>query len=473
MTTNTVQNISGATLPTVLPIAQQAPAPAPEMTAEDKQRLVAVTLNKLSKTAVQNLWEEKVTKATGLKKIFGLISYAWNKKTAAAADKPVLETIQEFNKAAVELVHAIATRSLTPPEANKLGLPKITFVTGSDQNIYAQGQLAAKNKLEHFYAVFKKRVQQLNINENSPEFGVYAAAAQKAVDDLSTAKEFVKNLYYPDILKVTMAQTLQKFNSHIFSDMIEAYANQPIGDITPDSFQKKSASIGEFFPTITLVDIETQMRKAILSKHNQGDLEAITDEFLSTDPQAPRFVAARDAMKAGLEVELASFQAKLHELRGPNGFNGVINTAVDEMANAEAEMNLARNAYINQRQGYGNAARLDTPDDTLINLPVMDPAIVQAQQDFAQKVQLFKAKKEACAILDKELKEIARYEQGSDRLIGGKLYEIKCKLESGIFEQAARAEIAKNGDFYNELGNAITKTNKQERSRALHQIINN
>ncbi len=460
--------IPASTLPaTSLPVTSIT-VPASSTTATDP---VTAAIKKLSKTAIANLWEEKVTNAPWYTKLFGLISYAWNRSTAAAADKQFGATIENFNKASAELVQAVANRRFTPEEAASLGIPELQFGEAENQMSYAQWNLEAKQKLKAFYDVFKERITQLNVGENSDEFGVYAAAAQKVINDLSQSKELLPNLKYPATLPIRIQTTLQDFNGKIFDDMVAAYAHQPIANITIDSFKQKAALIKGFFSAIDNVDIEAEIRKAIKAKHDTAAIDGIRAEFANPAADAAHLVTAKAAIETKLVAERSQLQAELDALRGSTGFNGTLHTAFQERQVAESEMNQAKAVYVTQRGAFGSVARADTPVSELIGLADADPRIDQAKAHLIEKARVFQEKHTAYETLTTRFNEIAQYHLGTNNLNGGKLFEINANLQPAAVEAAARTETAKVANFYNELNLVVGKNNKAVRSQQLHRII--
>jgi hypothetical protein len=432
---------------------------------------VAVAINKLSKTAIDLLWKEKVTDASWYAKLFGLIGYAWNRSTAAAADKQFGATIEKFNKASAELVIAVADRHFTPQEAAEAGIPEVQFNSTLSQLHYSERLLNSKQKLETFYTLFKERTTQLNAGENSGEFGFYAAAAQKIINDLPLSTDLL-NLKFPATLPVRIKTTLHDFNGKIFDDMATGFANQPIADITIESFKQKAAVIKGFFASIDNVDIETKMRQAIKAKHDTAAIDTIRGEFTSTDPNSARLTAAKTAITTQLEAARVQLQTELDALRGSTGFNGTINTAFQERQTAEAEMNQAKAAYVTQRGLYGSAATVSSAIADLLALDdATDPRIIASKADLVVKARTFDEKKRAHEDLGARFREIAQYQQGTNTLNGGKLFEVTANLQPTAVERAARAETARVARFYTELNLLVGDTNKVARSEALHRII--
>lgn len=453
--------------------------PASSTTSADP---VTVALNKLSKTAVANLWEEKVTSAPWYTKLFGLIGYLWNKSTAAAADKQFGATIQKFNTAATELVQSVARRAFTPEEAAAFGVNPVQFNNTNEQLLQAQCISDAKNKLEAFYSVFKERVAQLDVNENDTNgLGIYAAAAQKAINDLSESKKVLPDLKYPATFSTKIQTTLQEFNGRIFDDMVNAYANQPIANITIGNFKQKVALIKGFFSAIDNVDIEAKLRQAIKRTHHTDALDAIRDEFTNAAADAPRFVEAKTQIEAKLNADKLALQGKLDELRGPNGWNGTIDAAFQARQQAEAAMNQAFTALIVAfQQPANNVDQNDQARTIALITQFLDTAktsgltnIANLQQlltDYNQKAVDFQAKKQAHEAKLAELAEIAQYDN-TGNMTAGKIFDIDANLQPAAVDAAARAETRKNASFYTELNLVVGENNKVARSQALNRIL--
>ena len=251
--------------------------------------------------------------------------------------KEATASIEKFNKATAELVQAVTVRFLTPEEADKVGVGKAKL-TGSAQIIHAQKKLDAEAKLTAFYAVFKERVSatQLNIAENSDQFGAFAAGAEMAVKE---AAKNVKGNKTPDALgkevdvSATLAPkvetTLTQFKTKIFDDMVNGYAEQSIENITIESFKQKVTLIKGYFSKNDTLEIQAKLRTAIKASHDELNVELRLPRLI---PGFDRCQGCKEARKTKLEADQTALRTELDALRGTNGFNGSLHAA-DEAQN--------------------------------------------------------------------------------------------------------------------------------------------
>ena len=129
--------------PVIAPIQQPAPAAV--------QKPVDVALKTLTTSDLQKdldqLWNEKVTDASTLGKIFGVISYVFNLPSVYANSLAARATINELNTSIEALVKAVCQRSLTDAEKLEANAPKLSVITNSAQLFQAGLNLEAKAAL--------------------------------------------------------------------------------------------------------------------------------------------------------------------------------------------------------------------------------------------------------------------------------------------------------------------------------------
>lgn len=446
------------------PTPPNPPTP-PTPAAPTREERVAKAVDELSKTALGTLWKENVTDAAWYMKLIGLITYLWYRSEAAAADEKFGATIDQFNEATTKLVQAVAKRRFSQQEADELGLPPVQFANSGSQLAYAQLNLDVEEKLKVFYDLFKKRVEQLNCPE---DLGVYAAAAQKIIQDLSQSKDALPEIEFPATLSKRIETTLHDFNGKIFNDMVAAYADQPLAQISIENFTKTARDVKGFFPEIDNVDIETRMRQAITDKYSSDAIEAIRAEYTNEAANAPRFVAFRKNIETKLKAEKTKLEADFNALRGSNGQNGTVDAAYRAMQTAKAPMDQAKAVYMTQRNGFGNAARPDISVADLIDLEVTDSRLAETKADLVAKHKIFEEKQKAYVDLDAKLKKIARFAEGASIPNAGQLVETNEKLAN--LDREARSATTKVANFLNEL-KQVVGNDKVARSQALHAII--
>ena len=277
---------------------------------------VIKALTTVANSAKEELWATEVTNKTGLSKIAGLVIYFWNRSAAVAKDKDSVITIAEFKNATVDLVNAVARRQLSKTETVTLGLDGVTL-SGNDgyktRNQIGEANEDAKDKFDNFYAVFKKRVSQLNVGENHEDFAAYAGGAQKMI--LDHARTFKK---YPKILLKQLELTeLKAFKGKILLDMAKGYASQEeLADINPDSFNAKVKLIREFFNGVSQPQAETVLRDAIINQRTQKTLLDAGDEFTNPSEQSESFTATKALIEPELTTKKDALQDEYLELCG-------------------------------------------------------------------------------------------------------------------------------------------------------------
>lgn len=437
---------------------------------------VVAAINKLSKSNIDNLWEDNVTNAAWYAKISGFICYLWGRSDALEKDKDQGESIAEFNQATVELVNAVAHRALTPQESNALNFNAVLPDDYVKQAKAATSQICANEALEKFYAAFKTRISKLQVNEDSADFGIYSNAAQRILT--LRAENERANFDMGSLLPTKMKTTVQEFTGKILNDMVEAYATQPLASITGDSFKAKVALVYSYFSNLrpteteTKVEIEAKLRQAISKKHKADEFTAIRGEYANQSQYAPHFVAAKGTVKAKLEAERTKLQAELTTLCGVNNArNGKLNTVWGERTTAETALTTAKAAYVVARSTFPGGVTTATATEDLLGMDI-DPQLVPLKADLKAKFDAFNAKDKEYNELDTRRQFIAQFT--GDQITGGRLHDIGLNLDPAALALSARAETNKVVNFYDELNQAVDpvdNASKVARSQALHQII--
>lgn len=471
VTTTTAQPV---TTTATLPVTSTT---APVTTAVTAQNPVDIAGNKLSKTAIDNLWTDKVTNASNVfTKFAGLISYLWNRSTAASQDTPeVKATIEAYNTASLKLVKAIANRALTERESASMGVAPMQFNSGAVQLSNAAQKQAADVAEKEFYDVFKKRCTQLNISTNSADFGVYTQAALNNVTRISESKEFLSDL--PSQLKdaanlipVKMGTMVEGFSKRIYVDMVDGFASQPAASITIDGFKQKAADMKGFFPNNSSVDIEASLRQALKANNDQA-FNALANEFLNVDPTNAKVAELKGQLRTQFEAEKQAIETELSALRGPSGWDGTINAAFQRMDAARVARDAARAELFNVL-GIVNPTMADDQLAALLNGNFSTD--ITAKRDlWLQKVAEFNTAKQEHDALVARFAELAQYQPGTQNVIGGKLAQVNANLQDAQLGAAARAEATKIGNFYRELHTDVNERNKQARFNRMHTIIGN
>jgi hypothetical protein len=173
---------------------------------------------------------------------------------------------------ALELVVAIAKRPFTPEELEERGSREI-LRTPDEQRKYLSELWDFNRKFDAFYDVFKQQIIQLNIKANSEKFGFSANVADKLIRNHLKTKKIQKLLKKCPLFKFKFENVMQAFRKKVFEDMIAAYVNQPLSDITIESFKNEVDLIADFC-FISITDIESHLRLAIKEKHSADALKA-------------------------------------------------------------------------------------------------------------------------------------------------------------------------------------------------------
>lgn len=432
---------------------------------------------------VATLWEENVTKASNIiTKLFGLISYYWNESDAIKKDKVACD----FQSKATDLVKAVADRTLNQEESTKLGLSPVRFSNGKAQALDGQLKIDADNKLNEFYSVFKQRVAQLGSTESSENYGVYAAAAEKLITNLSKSKEVLPGLKAPATLPIRIETTTNGFKSRILDDMINSFADQPLDAITIDGYKAKVALIKGYFLKNDTIEIEAKLRQQIIAKHDTTQFDGILTALSDPAANNPKVAEIRTAQKTKLTEKKAALEVDIKAMRGDNGFNGTIHTASEKkriaqeaMGQSEAALRVALGAF--QNVAGSNIDQLLTLVTQFLAAPTTTTAAptsttavnVAALQglliDLQTKKQAFEAANKELTDLTTKFNQMVTYAAGTDTVNGGDLKATNDNLVDAALDASASAEAGKLVQFYTELGRSV-EDNSTARSNAYGQL---
>ena len=180
---------------------------------------------------------------------------------------------------AKHLIDAAYHRELTPTERSSLRLPAKPFVSIAKEAF--QASIVTSNAEESFnkcFQVFQEQMNALNIHPTHPNYEIYIQGFHKIFN-----KTVIKTQPKTDISKIfdTLQLTIKlntltdKFNQKSLNQMYQAYASEPLGNITIDSFKQQVALIKVIFPGQTTASVEAGLRKAILSAHPLSELSSI------------------------------------------------------------------------------------------------------------------------------------------------------------------------------------------------------
>jgi hypothetical protein len=436
--------------------------------------------NALSKSHVETLWAEKVTrpweeKVTQnswvgtaskvmpiiplLAKIPGLISYLWNRSTAVEADKKFGATITEYNAKLATLVNKVAERALTQTESASIDMNgNIGALKTKDQLNRAERVLVCQKAEDEFYKVFKERCTQLNVNQNGDDFGVHFQGALNSIMRQSESEACP----HKNALKLKIETTCNSLSSLTYLDILTAFATQPAESITREGYVKKTKQLHGLFSGNTQMGIETAMRRAILENHTSQELLKLAAEYAAADPANPKVATVRQNLKDKFEAEQAALEAELEPMRGPNKNDGTLHTTSETMKKAGEALDTARTKFKTEyAKQYGVNP---TSDDEALAVLVFNAsqAVQDAHADFLEKLTLFKDAKKAFDDLKAEHSKLTGIEydaqgmpkdrtgyDGAGNVIGGKIGALKAKLLD--LDRLARDEASKTAKFYKEL----------------------
>jgi hypothetical protein len=426
---------------------------------------------------VDNLWEEKITNSGWFSYLTGiaLLSYLWNRSAAKTEDKAFGATIVDLNNAAAALVNRVAFRKLTADEARARGVPQVKFADPNDQANYAGTLQQAENREKEFYDVFKTRCSQLGVNmADIATFGEYSAAAQAHLDSLAENYK-PRNIDPPvELMPQKMDTAKAGFGKRIFQDMVDAYASQPIDNITIDSYRKAVADILGFFKNgNSVVDIETSLRQALKTKHDQA-FNQLANVYMNPANDNAKMLEKKATLTAKFTAEKNVLVADLAALRGPNENNGTINDAYVRRETARTALEDARVAFWTAFQGVFGTVTRETSADVLANLSFegFTPEMQAAKTTLITKLGEFRARDQELQALIAKLNELATFTwdaaTNTNKITGGKVFEADRKLVDVDLTTAARAEATKVGSFYRELHEVVTEDNKQDCYDRMH-----
>ncbi len=445
-------------------------------TAQDQ---ICIAANRLSKSAIDNLWNEHVTKASNIfTKFAGLFSYLWNRSTAAAQDAPAVKaTIEEYNKATAALVKAVAHRDLTKKEAKRIQIAPLKYSDPKEQKQAANYKRAAEVAEADFYKVFKKRCQQLNVNTNDREFGIYTEAAANQVKKYSASAQ-LSDYYFDNLDPTTLGSlhtkietVIEGFSQKIYYEMIDGYANQPIESFTVESFKQKAADIRGFYPMNQIVDIEATLRQKLKIQHDQ-EFNRLAQEYLNPNADNAKIDEIKVQLRTAHEAERTAIDAELLELRGTNNWNGTINAANNTLIQARAALDAAQLAFVNL---YNTTYPSHGPQSTIDALLALDfaaapVALVNAKADLIARNNECIAADQAKQALIARLTELATTFDGNGNILTGTHAEVNAKLEETQLGRVARDEATRLGSFYRELNMDVNERNKQARFNRMQQL---
>ena len=369
-----------------------------------------------------------------------------------------LSSDREFMKAIKKWAQSTCNRSLNREERNVFQMPDIRMTLGEAEEQLSRA-IIAEQDFEVFYRSFKNKMSSLGISLNSDAFFTYYRAIHRHFQD---CMELLR-----DTLRLAKCRTeLEKFSKKIFHDILNAFASQPLVDLTIDGY-KATVDLIKKYSFLDSADIEMELRTAIKEHHHSDEFSSSISGYTipgRVASRVPQFVEARERM---LRDEKHRLELELSVMRGPNGFDGEINAAYLEKFAAEAVSNQAVNEF--------NDLRSDLIVGDIVEIMAMQigpqlTSLIQAQQAVRAAMEAREAPTRRFTTLMTRFEEIAVF-NGHGELIDGRLGTIYAELAT--LEEAARKEIIKIAEFYIELYRPITEYNKAQRFANMHSIIDN
>jgi hypothetical protein len=255
-----------------------------------------------------------------------------------------------------------------------------------------------------------------------------------------------------------------------FQEMIDVYADQSVEAITVESYQRTVDLIRGSFPSFKDGDIEAKLRNAIHSKHSAA-LHSLWIDYAETSAYSPRLVNIKRSLQDRYTAEKVLLEEELASLRGSNG---AIHGAFREKQNAEQALNDAKKTHLVQLgMSGGNSVNRYSSVPELVHQHTADPQVDQTKENLRQKFAEFEAKKRDYNHLVARVHEIAQFQPGTEKIVGGRLFEVTANLNEPALTFAARNESNRIALFYKELSTAVNPSNKFERYEALHSIVGN
>ncbi len=450
-TTGSATSTSSSTTATVT-----APAPVTTNPIDDAERSLSATTN------LSDLWKKNVTDSSWLFKIFGLISYHWNKSTAETADATAIQ----YTAKLVALVTALGGRALTPVEAATVGVAGVQFNAGADQMKSAERLLAARTAEKEFYEVFSKRCEQLTIKPESNDFGIYTQAAMNGLTKQVDSMDAAGKVGYKETLKVKLGTAITGFGERIYVDMVKSFADQSADKITIQSFTQKAKDINGFFPANDIVSIEASMRETIRLKHTT----AFTDlsNAYSTAGNNPKVVEIEKDLKIALDAQKSALDAELLTLRGPDNWHGAIHSADEKVKAAQIALNGAKTEFLNKFKATYGVIDITSSFETLIGFDFAPKPELQAlKAEVSNKhKELGDAQAEHKALVDR-LGVLAQF--NGSTIQAGQYAEVQAKLAN--VGNLARLEATNRGKFYKLMTMQVGEQNKQVLHEQLHREV--
>jgi hypothetical protein len=272
------------------------------------------------------------------------------------------------------------------------------------------------------HAIFKRLI---NVRTNCEYFRY---ADQKRINFLTTAWIFATYLG-------TDHSAEMAFKCRTCQDAVKNFAEQALKNITIQEFKKTTYDLAEY-SIVTTENRNIKMEEAIkllhlniYRKHDQKEFAAVQESLLSE--------GFFEEVKNGLSRERMDMRRQIneemHELRGPNGFNGAIHEAYLKMMDAIEKRNHAQDRYVKTR---GNL--FDRVSQR------------QASSQFHNSILALKSAKKEFKHLNALLAILAVWKDGI--IVSGKIVDIEADLQDAKLLTDTQAICQELKQFYQWLG---------------------
>lgn len=293
-----------------------------------------------------------------------------------------------------------------------------------------------KSPENNFYLVFKKACLNLNIDTNSKDF------SDCAFDVSTLCTGFCNSMW-----------------QHVYTDMLAAFADQPIETITEYSLNEKMKDLYTFSGQKSLVAVEREVRTCL--KLKKGNLFLEFAKQLQSD-HTERISRIKKRITNELEMEKEIIFDELRILDGPAYLYGSVKASKNLLSYASARRVSAVNAFMDV-SWLPSPYCLNTEEFKLV-----PPGVQATYRELATANDLFYQAKESF------LKISARYNSlimrdGLGHVVGGKLYHVEKRL--AYVDETAFNEFTLRVRFYFELNREVSDSNEKFRHKALRRII--
>ncbi len=346
---------------------------------------------------------------------------------------PVLHTHvlvhhDQFKKTAAALIQTLWKRSFTQKEASRVGGWALKSMDCENQEPMEQCAQAERV----FYNTVKRCCFKEDEKINNAAFSAYLRAAFKHLIGKAAC----------DSVAIKLQTSVDGLCDQFYRDMIEDFIDLPAECITPDSFQQKVEEMKPFFAKKEIAEIEASLRQVSKLKHGYS-FKKLAESCLYSTSKCSLFHQTKQQL---ITTKVATTKAEILGLCGSQYATGKIHDAFLKVQEHARKLELLQQKHEESFNYY---------DCMCFNLE----SLTQVHEIDVARSQLMFAQNHYAALI-KRLNNIAEW------LLKGNISAEKSKIEL-----TAKLIVLKNGFFYDELCREVTKTNKEDRSLALHEIL--